>query len=102
MSAITAYMVLYPRLETVMTMYSGLGATLPLPLRFHIFSVRSLSWVALPLVAIAALWLWRRNPDGLGAAKLISASGLIAFVWIIAGVMLMLHTLAFELIKELT
>jgi hypothetical protein len=99
--AIGGYVLFDWRLEILSAMYAGLGATLPLHLRVHIASTRALSWIVLPLVALAALWLWYRDPEGLGAAKVVSASGLAAFVWTVAGVMLMLHTLAFDVINEL-
>jgi hypothetical protein len=99
--AVGACVLFYRRLETVAAMYAGLGASLPFPLRLHIFSARPLSWTVLPLVALATLWLWRRNPKGLGAAKLVSVSGLIALLWTVVGLLLGLHTLAFDLIEAL-
>ena len=90
--ATTVYLYFDTRLEILLNLYAGLGAQLPLPLRIHILSARSLSWVVLLLVAIAAAWLWRRDPDGLLAAKLISGTGLMAMVWTIVGLLLGLYT----------
>jgi hypothetical protein len=99
--AIAGYVPFDQRLEIARAVYVGLGATLPLPLRLHIVSARTLSWIVLPLVAMAALWLWRRGPDGLGAAKLVSATGLVAFVWTVVGLILGLHATMFAVIGEL-
>ena len=98
--AIAGYVLFEQRLEIMRAMYGGLGARLPLHLRLHMFSALC-SWIVLPLVTMAALWLWRRDPDGLGASKLVSATGLMAFAWTAGGLMLGLHAAMFDVIQAL-